>query len=323
MENIIMRNNTKHSAKAFTLLELIVVLGIMGFIIAMVAPRLAGLIGGAVDTVCDTNQNRLRGFISTSVNQTGRLPNKLVSVVRVVSHTAVAGIGNADTWGAVDAVTTASGFVSDEDPANGAEVLAAEFAVRNHFGIHYLNADEAKELRQMGITKALVLEVKDGDGDGTADDPEAYREVDVKIGLPVLMVGGASANAAADVTAVDVVAGQEFGAPGTIYKMIFGISQDSTLTKDGIIENAPNCPGGIQNADNCTFNWYTIIAPRLEATIARLAAAAPTSVDATGIETGQKKTFALDEAEEVFQYSTQCPEGHKWPEPEEDNWTID
>ncbi|MCK5228851.1 MAG: prepilin-type N-terminal cleavage/methylation domain-containing protein, partial [Desulfobulbaceae bacterium] len=49
-----MRNN-----KGFTLLEILVVLTIMGFLIAMVGPKLAGMSDGAVDTVCDSNQNRM------------------------------------------------------------------------------------------------------------------------------------------------------------------------------------------------------------------------------------------------------------------------
>ncbi|MCD4824320.1 MAG: type II secretion system GspH family protein [Phycisphaerae bacterium] len=309
----------RKAKSGFTLLELIIVLGIMGFLIAMVAPRLAGMVGGAVDTVCDTNQNRLRGFINTAVNTTNRLPNRLVSIVEVASHTDN-GPGVADTWGAVTTVAT---MTSDEDPANGAETLAAEFAARNHFGIHYLSADEAKELRGLGLTKALILDVAG----------EAYREVDVKIGMPVLLIGGGTADSAAAIAST-VAATDEYGAPSTIYRTVFGISQDASLAKDGVIENAPNCPGGIQNADNCTFNWYTVIMPRLAATVDRLALQ-PIVLTVTGVETGQVKTvylagdgvdngnFATDaEGEEIHHFSTQCPEGHKWPEPEEDNWTI-
>ena len=59
-----------NSQKGFTLLEILVVLTIMGFLIAMVAPRLAGIGNSAVDTVCDTNQNRMVTYMSSygSVN---------------------------------------------------------------------------------------------------------------------------------------------------------------------------------------------------------------------------------------------------------------
>ncbi len=60
------KNININNQKGFTLLEILVVLTIMGFLIAMVAPRLAGISGDAVDTVCDTNQNQngyLYGFL--------------------------------------------------------------------------------------------------------------------------------------------------------------------------------------------------------------------------------------------------------------------
>lgn len=66
-----------NSQKGFTLLEILVVLTIMGFLIAMVAPRLAGISGSAVDTVCDTNQNRMVTYMSSFFEKTNRYPNKL------------------------------------------------------------------------------------------------------------------------------------------------------------------------------------------------------------------------------------------------------
>ncbi len=55
---------TINGQQGFTLLEILVVLTIMGFLIAMVAPRLAGISSSAVDTVCDSNQNRMVTMMS-------------------------------------------------------------------------------------------------------------------------------------------------------------------------------------------------------------------------------------------------------------------
>ena len=97
--------------KGFTLLEILVVLTIMGFLIAMVAPRLAGISGGAVDTVCDSNQNRMITYMSSYFEQTNRFPNKLTNLV------------NEDT-------ATAPNYfipeISNQDPDDGAETFAKE-----------------------------------------------------------------------------------------------------------------------------------------------------------------------------------------------------
>ena len=114
-----------NSQKGFTLLEILVVLTIMGFLIAMVAPRLAGIGNDAVDTVCDTNQNRMVTYLSAYFQQTdGSLPDNLTNLV------------------AVDGTSSQEvAVISDGDPDDGKMgVLSNEFAVRNNFNAHMLCA---------------------------------------------------------------------------------------------------------------------------------------------------------------------------------------
>jgi prepilin-type N-terminal cleavage/methylation domain-containing protein len=144
------------ASAGFTLLEILVVLTIMGFLIAMVAPRLAGISSDAVDTVCDSNQNRQTTMMSAYFEKTNRMPDRLTNLV--------------DRTGAATFQLPA---ISDDDPQNGAESLAAEFNERNHFRIHYLNQDEVKELKKLGITTVFNLNAYDAyDG---ADLKDGYR----------------------------------------------------------------------------------------------------------------------------------------------------
>ena len=50
-----MRKPTNRLVKGgFTLIEILVVLVIMGFLVAMVAPKLANITDGAIDTTCES-----------------------------------------------------------------------------------------------------------------------------------------------------------------------------------------------------------------------------------------------------------------------------
>lgn len=351
----------RNNAKGFTLLEILVVLTIMGFLIAMVAPRLAGISGDAVDTVCDTNQNRMVTYLSTFFEKTNRFPNQLTNLVEETAD-----------------YTYQIPAVSDDDPDNGPETLAAEFFARNHFVIHYLNDDEAAELKSLGIVSMLNLnaydaytddgtEIKSGYDNDPATGPNDVAlaasvtkaptmevfEIDTDTstsGAPiaVAMVGCGSPDRD---TAPAVVAGQTergWGEPDWFGRIVLGIGPECSLITSGIISNAAHCPGGIQNADNVTYNDYNLVLPRLAATSERMEAGI-TNVDdkdtaTDGIQVGtvsyddepianydyatnddnyRVRTFTIDEAQESWQYATQCPEGHCYPEDDGEFWGID
>ncbi len=353
--------------QGFTLLEILVVLTIMGFLIAMVAPRLAGISSSAVDTVCDSNQSRMVSMMSGYFEKTNRFPSKMTNLVEETAATGTYQIP----------------AVSDDDPDNGAETLASEFMARNHFRIHYLNVDEVAELKNMGITKVLNLNAYDAynDGgtaiksgyDGTTAGPNEYalatsvtkapamEEIELSTAgtggvlttpVAVAMVGaGVPANTATSAfVAHDVEAG--WGEPDWIGRIVLGFGPENGLVSSGIVANAAHCPGGIQNADNVTYNDYNLVLPRLEATVARMedttVGAAILAMDydsttdgvnvravaydeepdagyalATNTSNLKLRTFNIAEAQEKWQYATQCPEGHMFPADDEEFWGVD
>jgi len=347
----------------FSLLEILVVLTIMGFLIAMVAPRLAGISGGAVDTVCDTNQNRMTTMMSGFFEKTNRFPTKLTNLVEETA-----------------ANTYQVPAVSDDNTGNGPETLASEFMSRNHFRIHYLNDDEVAELRNMGIVNVLNLNaydayVEDGsaikpgydrtaatgpndvDLEATVTKAPKMDAVDVPTDTTTVPFAVAMVGIGHDGTAWDLEAGERnWGEPDWFGRLILGFGPENSIVTSGIVANAAHCPGGIQNADNVTYNDYNLVLPRLEATAARFDTDGDGDVDATdaaalgfgataeltalravayddepaagyviatNLDNLKYRTFDISAAQEKWQYATQCPEGHMFPADDEEFWGID
>lgn len=349
-----LRKKTSARNKGFTLLEILVVLTIMGFLIAMVAPRLAGISATAVDTVCDSNQNRMITMMSSFFEQTNRFPSNMTNLVEETDDPSVGG------------TTYQIPAVSDDDPDNGAETLASEFMARNHFRIHYLDENELAELRNMGITHVLNLNAYDAYDDvaikidyendivndvALADPITARQPIMRRVSLPrdlsiepsfaVAMVGIGHNR-----TAWDLHTGERgWGEPDWFGRIVLGFGPENGLVTSGIVANAAHCPGGIQNADNVTYNDYNLVLPRLEATAARFAADEPfgTGEDLEAFravayddepeaanydiddndENLKVRTFDIGSAQERWQYATQCPEGHMFPADDEEFWGID
>ena len=331
-----------NSQKGFTLLEILVVLTIMGFLIAMVAPRLAGISGDAVDTVCDSNQNRMVTYMSSYFEKTNRYPNKLTNLVMQDSAAAA----GADYQIPV---------VSDQDPENGAEVFANELYSRNHFHIHYLNADEAAELKNMGIITVFNLNDYSQIVDAVANPLDYLNDVahaavgtqeasmdpvTIDDNVGVAMVGCGVTGGAFVATNVTE---RGWGEPANFARIVLGMGTECGLITSGVISNAAHCPGGIQNADNVTYNDYILLLPRLEATADRTT---PTMLSVTGDATAlnavayddeptagydhvanadnyKVRTFDITEAQGTWQFATMCPEGHMYPADDEEFWAVD
>ncbi len=345
------------NSEGFTLLEILVVLTIMGFLIAMVAPRLAGISGDAVDTVCDSNQSRMMSMMSGYFEKTNRYPDKLTNIVE-------------ETADGVYQIPA----ISDDDPDNGAETIASEFNDRNHFRIHYLSEAEVRELKQMGIVNVFNLNAYDGyleDGSGAKsgydlDAVNGPNEIDLAATVtkaptmekftldpdvatsPIaVMMVGAGVDAAGDWVLPTEERG--WGEGDFMGRIVLGFGPENALVTSGIVSNAAHCPGGIQNADNVTYNDYNLVLPRLAATANTAFETAFAAVDgdsaADGIQIAavsygedneptaaydyvtnddNYKTRAYDLTPmESFQYATMCPEGHKFPADDGDFWGLD
>lgn len=356
------KKKTLSNAKGFTLLEILVVLTVMGFLIAMVAPRLAGISNSAVDTVCDTNQNRTIQMAAAYFEKTGKFPNKLTNLV------VTEGV---DATAANNTYYTPS--VSDDDPDNGQETLSSEFDERVKPTIHVLSSDEVDELADMGITKVFNLNSYDNfttDGDKHNLDGGSTKvatvappmlEVTLAEGMGVMMSG------------IGVTTGNDFkiyeggvelsgyGEAEFLGRIVFGFGPENGLITSGLITNAAHCPGGIQNSDNITYNDYNLVVPRLQATVDREEGMSlPILTDAadavsntqyiaygyaedysnstvsstyntdTGVHAadsisaaGVKARTLNFTAQELYKFATMCPEGHMYPADDSDFWAVD
>ncbi len=269
----------------FTLLEILVVLVIMGFLIAMVAPRLANVTEDASETVCDSNKGRVRTYVSSFREKFNRYPNNLTNLVM--------------TDGADLAAANASAtgyqipYCDDQNPDNGPEVMPFGHNNMYKFMIHRLNADEAKELRELGITSVFNLNDYAAEATGlngaaaagrSAANPQGDRvsnwvsvtavsnqrpsmetcPVTAGVGVAMCGCGMDSANALQYVQVERGWAEEDlFG------RIVFSLGPESELVTSGIVTNAAHCPGSIRNADNFTFGGYYLILPRLQATAKR------------------------------------------------------
>ena len=328
--------------KGLTLLELLVVLVIMGFMVAAIAPRLGGVMGSAIDTMCDTNNKGVREFVLEwqgipDAGNAGYLPNRLTTVIN----------GDNALQGVVPA-NIVMPQVDNRIPNDDAETLCHELIARNKLYLHWLSVDEADELIGMGISQLMVL--NDADGSDAQTFTGTPMELhNVMTGLGVLMIGAGNEGDMAgtgvwgagdsdmagnysaydvDVAAMTTVAApsglnDDHGNPYWMYRIVAGVGPDCQLVTDGIIMNAALCPGGLTNTSNVVYNNYLMILPKLQSTIDDLGGSGlPKDITVTGVDTGEVKDWNFTEADEIFMFEATCPEGHKWPDNEEDVWSI-
>lgn len=326
-----MAHKMKRSA-GFTLLEILVVLTIMGFLIAMVAPRLAGISSSAVDTVCDTNQARMTTMMSAYFEQKGSFPSYLTNIVCE---------GDVRTDGVAASYIVPS--IDDGDDETGPGVLAEEFMDRNKFAVHILSEAEVDELKDMGVRFVYNLnDYADPKDDGPSASVAAKQEL-LK-GVGVLMSGAGAADADGKLKVSDVATG--WGEPNWVGRIVMGFGPENGLITSGLVSNAAHCPGGIQNSDNITYNDYNLVLPRLKSTVKRgIQGGVIGDLDADAAETMTYQAVAYTDdnkptgsytiadgglkyriiewvGQENYAYATQCPEGHMFPADDEDYWAL-
>jgi hypothetical protein len=194
-----------------------------------------------------------------------------------------------------DGLTACRMATVESTEVEGAEGIAREFADPIHsdetppgppadptsrclLSEHVLNQAEADELIAMGITR--VLSWNDG------KDPHylpgthfhRYDRVPVDKGIRVIMIGGGAVSETAGIVSHsgfdDEGDADKIGDAELLFRIVLGIGQECALVKEGYIENAPLCPQGIKNS-RYTYNYYSIVLPRLQASVDRLTAASP------------------------------------------------
>ncbi|MCW7754066.1 type II secretion system GspH family protein [Desulfobotulus sp. H1] len=343
MLKIFKKRNKQLNQKGFTLLEILVVVAIMGFLVAMVAPRFAGIVGNTEDVVCDTNQQRMVAAVATYYETKGGLPSGLVNLVDQDGELTLTSAGAYEGDFKVPSSTGDLEF-SDE----GKATFAAEFMDRSQFALHILNDAEAQEIRKLGIGSVYNLNAYNYEGlvdsfveveETNQQDP--MKRVGIRSGLGVLMVGlGAESDAndpafdgfavpsaVSGILQVDSADYEGWGNPEWIGRIFFGVGTDSDLVKEGMISTAGLCPTGL-NDEQITWNHYGILLPRLEATVERLEASATANLASlenivAKANGGVYRVFNLLKEQKGFEFVTQCPEGHMYPESEDfEEWTI-
>lgn len=312
----------------FTLLEIVIVLTIIGFLLAMIAPRLGNIGTSAVETIDETNIKDMRGYVMLYQQQKNRLPNKPITIVNSRSG------GNYQLP-----------MLDDGDADNGPETIGYEFDERCRLQLHILSKEEAKEIRGMGIRKMAVLNdykgstnsefAKDGeDSDlkpqtfASGDEGRPMYMADVEEGLGVLMVGAYANSKGAKIKAV-VDRDDILGNPAWIYRIVLGLGKDSSLVTEGFVQNEGLSPAGMRNKDYNTYNNYCIVLPRLEATVKRLKGSGePEEIEVTNSEydkddeKAEQNIIDLGKKQDLWEVDVCSPLGYKWPRDSVDMWTI-
>ena len=247
--------------EGFTLLELLWVIVIIGFITAMVAPRLGGVSQRSAGKINDANLKDMKKYVEAYQQENaGDFPGSMINPVLASD----------------DGITHAS-LASMEDRTNdAAESISSGFATRCLLAKHVLNAAEATELQDIGITRVLSWNHPDDPDYSFATHENRYDPVDVASGVVVGMIGGGSSDASSNITpdaafndvetTIDI---DKIGNPEWLYRIIVGIGPDCSLVTDGTLEAAPLCPDGI-NSNHYLYNYYSLVLPRLSATVSRI-----------------------------------------------------
>ncbi len=245
--------------KGFTMLELLWVLVIIGFLTAMIAPRLGGVSEKAKAKVNEANLKDIKKCVETFQQDfSGDFPDRLINLML------------ADDNGIVDAAGECIKPAVEDLTNDVMESISDDFDIRCLLTEHTLSADEANELRAMGINEVLSWNHPDDPDYDPATHANRFDRVDVAAGVVVLMIGGGAADETADITPdsrFDAL-GEDIGNPEWLYRIVLGIGPDCEMVTEYYIEAAPLCPAGINNS-RYFYNYYSIVLPRLSATLDR------------------------------------------------------
>jgi len=324
----------------FTLLEVLIVIAIMGFIAAMVAPRFGGLKEGAGVVIRDNNQQRMTAAVASYWEENEAFPSGLVNLVyEDNSEGEYTGTGRYK-------LPTSEVDLLDE----GLVTFDQGFVGRLKPAVHILDSAEAFDLRRMGLMMLYNLNTYDYTGvntgvtqitskrdrmrqvgQGLEEDPPLPR---IRAGLGVLMVGlgaSTSANPASWAGPAATEAGIKTNGwthPESIGRIILGLGPESELVTSDIITSAGQCPDGLSNK-RTTWNHYSILLPRLQATVNRMKdAGVSPSLDYLATitakpENGPEREFDLLDVQPLYRFNVYSPSGLLGNDPENNlTWAI-
>jgi len=295
-------SSTKKMARGgFTLIEILVVLVIMGFLVALVAPKLAGVVDGAVKTTNDTGLQRFSDAMNSYLTKKASIPPALTNLVSV---------GGVMPDGS-DYVANSGKIVAtaDYNEANGVEALSEEFSTRMLPMTHFLNVAEAKELKTLIGAAVMNLEARDP-ADSNKSVSYVRRAVATNgTNLPVMMIGagyneagtlefaeGATVTVTQSTVTVDetvteaiapaaapiLASGSAIAPAAKVYtrigeaknvlRIVMGVSNRNMLVVKGYLDES-GVSASQKNAENdFTYGGYSLILPRLQATLDRFQA---------------------------------------------------
>jgi prepilin-type N-terminal cleavage/methylation domain-containing protein len=235
--------------EGFTLLELLLVLTILGMVVAMTAPRLAGVTAGGLSTATRMNMARLSDLITVDLQKDGKYPSGMVNIVLV------------DTFG-----TYHTPMVSDQNPDNDPEVLGHTMDLRHRPYVHYLSEAEAGELRALGVLH--IYNYNSPHDRNVTVLPGSPQMQPVIAGVAVLMSGGGAAGVTEPIVAD--LAEADRGRADELFRILLGLGAETSLIADGLAFNAPTCPESGMKPINYVWQYYSLMLPRLAATESRL-----------------------------------------------------
>jgi len=265
---------TTFSRDAFTLIEILVVLVIMGFLVAMVSPKLVGVISSSGNTLDDTNQKELTKVFHKFASIKERMPRKLLNLVHE---------NNSSSTVVYEVLSVYS--------ADGVAEFSKDFIQKLVPTLHHLNAEEVLELKRLGI-----MSVRNYKYTNNTNSIEYNRNAKVVEGLGVLMLGcGADSsgvfdwssslegsvnddgfnppiynkttNVAFDNDSTDVYAYSDTAA--YLGRIILGVDSDNELVTKGFIDKSATSPKEASNED-IRYHSYSVLVPRLSATVTRM-----------------------------------------------------
>jgi len=307
----------------FTLLEVLVVLAVMGFVIAMVGSRFGGIVRESQATVTQQDLTDMVGYVTVNLQNSGKYPAGMVNLVSV------------DSGG-----TYHRPMVSDQNPDNGIEVLSYALNSRHRLCVHYLNAAEAAELHSLGAVYVYNYN-SPADRDVT---PAAYMDKvvvsEAAAGMAVLMTGGGDSDGDGAIAAGEVDTAETGRShPDEIFRILFGLGPETTLVTNDVVHNAATYPGSSPPL-NYAWNYYSLLLPRLLATQQRLNQDDPLAgtsaaggdvtaytvagdADAADLATARTRTVNVyDRQPEAF-FTVMDAEGATRPNGETVDWGID